>query len=118
MPASLQGSVYQAEVAVSVAMTDEGTCKAMNIGNIQKVKGKLTTVSSGGITYSFIEATDNDTVGKARTTHYYRTFLDGRCYELAFLKWGDATAKRPDQYERALDQQYNAILRSVFVGGY
>jgi len=109
------GYVSQAEVALTVATIDEATCKAMNIGNINKVQDQPVAKKVGARTFYFLEA-DDGAAGSVGTTDYYRTFHDGRCYELAFLKFGRNTPKRPDAKEKALDRQFNAILRSLYFG--
>ena len=111
----IRSYVDQAEVALSVAAIDQATCKAMNIGNINKVQDKPVTRKVGTRTFSYIGAEDG-AAGSVGTTDYYRTFQDGKCYELAFMKFGTNTPKRPDANEKALDRQFNAILRSLYFG--
>jgi hypothetical protein len=109
------GYVSQAEVALTAATIDEAACKAMNIGNINKVEDKPVAKKVGTRTFYYLEAMDG-AAGSAGITDYYRTFHDGRCYELAFLKFGRNTPRRPDAKEKALDRQFNAILRSLYFG--
>ena len=109
------GYLDQAEVALTIAAIDEATCKAMNIGNINKVQDKPVTRKIGTRTFSYLGAEDG-AAGHAGTTDYYRTFQNGKCYGLAFLKFGQNTPKRPDAKEKALDRQFNAILRSIYFG--
>jgi hypothetical protein len=114
-PALNLGYLSQAEVALTMATIDEASCKEMNIGNINKVKDKPVVKKVGTRTFFNLEAEDG-AAGSAGTTDYYRTFHDGRCYELAFLKFGRNTPKRPDAKEKALDRQFNAILHSLYFG--
>ena len=109
------GYVSQAEVALKVATIDEATCKAMNIGNITRAEDKPVAKKVGTRTFYYLEAVDG-AAGSAGITDYYRTFHDGRCYELAFMKFGRNTPKRPEAKEKALDRQFNAILRSLYFG--
>jgi len=107
--------VNQAEVALSVAAIDEATCKAMKIGNINQSPDKPVTRKIGTRSFYTISASSG-AAGSVGDTDYYRTFHEGRCYELAFMKFGRNTPKRPDAKEKGLDKQFNAILRSLYFG--
>jgi hypothetical protein len=54
-------------------------------------------------------------MGHTGTTDFYRTFHDGKCYELAFMKYG-AIARKREPGEKALDRQFSAIRRSLYFG--
>jgi hypothetical protein len=105
-------AVSQAEVALSVAAIDQATCQAMKD---PATETKAVARKVGTLAFSYVETEDSG-MGRSGTTDHYRTFQDGRCYELAFLKYGEITRKRPDRGERTLDQQFNAILRSLYFG--
>jgi hypothetical protein len=108
----VRGGVTQAEVSLKAATMDEATCKAMKIGNLNGSEGKPRTRKAGTLTFSYLETSDSG-MGRSGETEFYRTFHDGKCYELAFYKYG-AITRKTEPGEKVLDQQYTAILHSLY----
>ena len=110
---ALRGQLKQAAVTLAMAATDEATCKAFNIGNINKEPDKPRIKKIGNLTFYNIFSSDG-AAGSIGITDYYRTFYNGRCYELSFMKFRSNQPK-DDRYVKAMDQQFDAILRSFYL---
>jgi len=104
------GGVTQAEVSLKVATIDEATCKDMN--KLDPDAGKTRSEKIGTRTFYYIVGYDSG-MGHTGATHFYRTFQDGKCYEMAFLRYG-AIVRKKEPGEITLDQQYTAILHSLY----
>jgi len=104
------GGVTAAEVALKVATIDEATCKDVKAidGNVDKTR----TEKIGARTFYYI-VSDNSATGHTTATHFYRTIQDGKCYELLFMRYGEIDRKK-EPGEKVLDQQYTAILHSLY----
>jgi|ERR1051326_358405 hypothetical protein len=111
--AALPGSVFQAEVSLKTAAIDEATCMAMKIGNLTDPNIKPVAKKIGARTFSYLTDSEGAT-GHASITQFYRTFNDGRCYELGFMTWGANNGAKRDRSDKAMDQQFSALLRSLY----
>jgi hypothetical protein len=112
-PASDQwfaGGVSQAEVSLKVATIDEATCKDMK--KMDASVDKTLSEKIGARTFYYIVSYDSG-MGHTGATHFYRTYEDGKCYELGFLRYG-AIIRKKEPGEVKLDQQYTAILHSLY----
>lgn len=113
MPASerwFAGGVTQAEVSLKVATIDEATCKDMK--KMDANVDKTLSEKIGARTFYYVVSEDS-AMGSTGATHFYRTFQDGKCYEMGFLRYGSIGRKK-EPGERTLDQQYTTILHSLY----
>jgi hypothetical protein len=106
------GGVTEAEVSLKVATIDEATCK--DVKKIDPNVDKTLSEKIGARTFYYI-VSDDSAMGRTGTTHFYRTIQDGKCYELAFLRYG-AINRKKEPGEKVLDRQYTAILHSLYFG--
>ena len=107
---ALPENISEAEVSLKTAALDEPTCTAMKIDNLNPYK---TIAKKIGTRKFYYVETDDGSAGHISVTQFYRTFNDGRCYELAFTTFGENTRKRA-QSNKIMDQQFNSILRSLY----
>ena len=109
---ALRGQLRQASVKLAIGGTDEAECKAFNVSNINKDQETPLTKKVGKLTFYEISASDG-AAGSVGLTNYYRTFHNGRCYELSFMIFR-RNSRTDDRYVKAMDRQFNAILGSVY----
>lgn len=107
---ALPGAIMQAEVSLKTTAIDKATCTAMEIGNIDPYKPVAKKI--GNRTFYYVETSEGAT-GHSSETQFYRTFNDGRCYELAFVTYGE-NSKNRFQSDKLMERQFSAILRSLY----
>jgi hypothetical protein len=110
---SIRGQLKEAAGKLSVGQTDEAACKVYTIP-ITPDRDKPVATKVGPLTFYRMSGSDG-AAGSIGYTDFYRIFHGGRCYELSFMKF-QLNARDKDRYVRAIEQQFNAILGSLYFG--
>jgi len=112
---ALPGSLSQVEVSLKTAAIDEATCTAMRIENFNTddPAAKPTAKKIGTRTFYHLTGSDG-AMGRASIMQFYRTFNDGKCYELGFMTYGSNDGAKRSRADKTMDQQFSAILRSLY----
>ena len=114
--ASLRGQLQEASVGLWVAgemKPDKDVCMTFKDIHSDGQQNKAVTKKVGALT--FYQMTDSDGgAGTFKTTNLYRIFHGGQCYNLSFET--QASAPQDDRYVKAVNRQFEAILRSFYFG--
>ncbi|HYW74449.1 MAG TPA: hypothetical protein VE961_25725 [Pyrinomonadaceae bacterium] len=112
--AALPGDdIVEAAVSLKTATIDEATCTAMKIGNFAEPDTKVVAKKFGTRTFYYLWGSDGAT-GHSSWTQFYRTFNDGRCYELGLNTYGGNSGAKRARADKKMDQQFIAILRTLY----
>jgi hypothetical protein len=120
--ASIRGQLSEASASLSVWASDLEACKTFKDEDTTPAgltreggkRDKPVTRKVGNLTFYLIAEWEG-AAGTVAADDYYHTFRDGRCYELSFSTSGH-DASQPDRYQRAMDQNFKGILRSLYFG--
>jgi|ERR1051326_388654 hypothetical protein len=114
--ASLRGQLQEASVGLWVAgemKPDKDVCMTFKDIHSDGQQNKPVTRKVGALT--FYQMTNSDGgAGTFKTTNIYRVFHGGQCYNLSFETL--ARAPQDDRYVKAVNRQFDAILRSFYFG--
>ena len=110
---SYRGSqLHAASATIAVGTVGQEACKVFSAPNGESTKPRRKTV--GNITFDTVSGEDG-AAGTVGETDIYRTFHDGRCYEVTQLVLRRNGVK-PDRGVRMVNNNLAAILRTFYFG--
>lgn len=114
--ASFRGQLQEASVGLWVAgevKPDKDVCMTFKDLDSDWQQDKTVTKQVGELTF-YHKTNEDGGAGTFKTTNIYRIFHGGQCYNLSFETL--ARAPQDDRYVKAVNRQFDAILRSFFFG--
>lgn len=110
---AFRGRLHQASATIAFATVSEAVCDDFTADSggestkaVKKQVGKITFYNVAG---------DDVAAGSAGETDIYRTFHDGRCYEINLMTVRQ-NGRPSDRNIRLVESQLNTILRTFYFG--